>query len=80
MAVVQNQAESHSDPSGSLRDLAFLGRSSYAYGPVLFAQGAMLAGVVASRVLYRGQNLMSFKLQIGYRPVSIGLGLRYFAI
>ena len=45
--------------------LAFLGRSSYAYGPLLFAQGAMLAGVVASRVLYRGQNLMSFKLQIG---------------
>ncbi|HEX7159164.1 MAG TPA: hypothetical protein VF214_09130 [Edaphobacter sp.] len=45
--------------------LAFLGRSSYAYGPLLFAQGAMLAGVMASRVLYRGQNLMSFKLQIG---------------
>jgi len=45
--------------------LAFLGRSSYAYGPLLFAQGAMLAGVVASRVLYMGQNLRSFKLQIG---------------
>ena len=45
--------------------LAFLGRSSYAYGPLLFAQGAMLAGVMASRVLYMGQNLTSFKLQIG---------------
>ena len=44
--------------------LAFLGRSSYAYGPLLFAQGAMLAGVVASRVLYHGQRLMSFKVQI----------------
>jgi hypothetical protein len=44
--------------------LAFLGKSSYAYGPLLFAQGALLAGDVASRVLYNGENLMSFKLQI----------------
>ena len=45
--------------------LAFLGKSSYAFGPILFAQGAMLAGLVASRVLYRGESLTSFKLQIG---------------
>jgi len=45
--------------------LAFLGRSAYAFGPVLFAQGAMLAGLVAARVLYRGESLTSFKLQIG---------------
>jgi hypothetical protein len=45
--------------------LAFLGRSAYAFGPILFAQGAMLCGVVASRVLYRGESLLSFKLQIG---------------
>lgn len=44
--------------------LAFLGKSAYAFGPILFAQGAMLAGVVASRVLYRGERLTSFKLQI----------------
>jgi hypothetical protein len=44
--------------------LAFLGKSAYAFGPILFAQGAMLAGMVASRVLYRGENLLSFKLQI----------------
>src|ERR1700741_1687536 len=44
--------------------LAFLGRSAYAFGPVLFAQGAMLAGLVAARVLYRGESLTSFKLQI----------------
>ncbi len=44
--------------------LAFLGKSVYAFGPILFAQGAMLAGVVADRVLYRGENLLSFKLQI----------------
>jgi hypothetical protein len=45
--------------------LAFLGKSVYAFGPILFAQGGMLAGVVASRVLYRGESLLSFKMQIG---------------
>ena len=45
--------------------LAFLGKSAYAFGPILFAQGAMLAGLVASRVLYRGESLVSFKFQIG---------------
>lgn len=45
--------------------LAFLGKASWAYGPLLFAQGTMLAGIVASRVLYHGQQLMSFKMQIG---------------
>ena len=44
--------------------LAFLGKSAYAFGPILFAQGAMLAGLVASRVLYRGESLLTFKLQI----------------
>jgi hypothetical protein len=44
--------------------LAFVGKSSYAFGPVLFAQGAILAGLLASRVLYRGESLMSFKFQI----------------
>ncbi|HEX8815866.1 MAG TPA: hypothetical protein VF753_10235 [Terriglobales bacterium] len=44
--------------------LAFLGRSAYAFSPILFAQGAMLAGLVASRVLYNGEKLLAFKLQI----------------
>jgi hypothetical protein len=44
--------------------LAFLGRSGYAFSPILFAQGAMLAGVIASRVLYRGESLLSFQLEI----------------
>jgi hypothetical protein len=56
-----NLIPTHPDRCGGL---AFLGRSSYAHGPLLFAQGAMLAGVVASRVLYRGESLTSFKLQI----------------
>jgi hypothetical protein len=45
--------------------LAFVGKSAYAFGPILFAQGAILAGVVASRVLYKGESLLSFKLQMG---------------
>lgn len=44
--------------------LGFLGRSAYAFAPILFAQGAMLAGVVATRVLERGESLTSFKVQI----------------
>src|SRR5664279_1124262 len=39
----------HPDRAGGL---AFLGKSSYAFSPILFAQGALLAGVIASRVLY----------------------------
>jgi hypothetical protein len=57
-----NVIPSHPDRCAGL---GFLGKSSYAFGPILFAQGAMLAGVVASRVLYRGESLLSFKLQIG---------------
>ena len=54
----------HPDRAGGL---AFVGSSAYAFGPILFAQGAMLAGLVASRVLYRGESLFSFKLQgIGF--------------
>jgi len=54
----------HPDRAGGL---AFVGSSVYSFGPVLFAQGAMLSGVIASRVLYRGENLLSFKLQaIGF--------------
>lgn len=56
-----NLITSHPDRCGGL---AFLGTSSYAFGPLLFAQGAMLAGVVAARVLYMGQSLKSFQLQI----------------
>jgi hypothetical protein len=56
-----NLIPSHPDRAAGL---AFLGKSAYAFGPILFAQGAMLAGLVAERVLYRGQSLVSFKLQI----------------
>ena len=57
-----NLIPSHPDRCAGL---GFLGKSSYAFGPILFAQGALLAGLVASRVLYGGEDLLSFKLQIG---------------
>ena len=57
-----NLIPTHPDRCGGL---AFLGKSVYAFGPILFAQGTMLAGLVASRVLYRAESLLSFKLQIG---------------
>lgn len=50
----------HPDRAGGL---AFLGKGTYAFGPILFAQGALLAGVIATRILYGGQTLMSFKLE-----------------
>jgi hypothetical protein len=50
----------HPDRAGGL---AFLGKSAYAFGPILFAQGILLAGLIASRVLYGGENLFSFKMQ-----------------
>ncbi len=43
--------------------LAFLGKSAYAFCPILFAQGAILAGIIATRVFYNGESLLSFKGQ-----------------
>jgi len=51
----------HPDRAGGL---GFLGQSTYAFGPILFAQGAMLAGLIASQIFYGGQNLLAFKLPI----------------
>jgi hypothetical protein len=43
----------HPDRAGGI---GFLGKSSYAFSPVFFAQGVMLAGWIASRVLYGGRS------------------------
>lgn len=42
--------------------LSFLGKSTYAFAPLLFAQGALLAGIIGTRVLYGGQSLLTFKV------------------
>ena len=44
--------------------IGFLGQSAYAFGPILFAQGSMLAGLIANRVLHGGENLMAFKMEL----------------
>jgi hypothetical protein len=56
-----NLIPTHPDRCGGL---SIVGKSSYAYAPILFAQGVILAGIVADRVLYRGDKLQSFKFQI----------------
>jgi hypothetical protein len=50
----------HPDRAGGL---GFLGHSTYAFGPILFAQGAILAGIIAGRVLYDGQSLLALKME-----------------
>ena len=51
----------HPDRAGGI---GFLGASSYAFAPILFAQGALTAGLIAGRVFYQGQNLPSFRITI----------------
>jgi hypothetical protein len=45
--------------------LAIIGGSAYAFGPIVFAQGTMLAGLIASRIFYQGESILLFKLQAG---------------
>ncbi len=51
----------HPDLAGGI---GFLGKSSYGFVPLLFAHGALLSGLIASRVLYGGQTLQSFNVQV----------------
>jgi hypothetical protein len=51
----------HPDEAGGI---GFIGRSTYAFAPVLFAQGALLAGLIASRIFHQGRSLASFKLSL----------------
>jgi hypothetical protein len=51
----------HPDRTGGL---GFLGESTIAFAPLLFAQGALLSGQIASRILYNGQSLLAFKMTI----------------
>jgi hypothetical protein len=52
---------SHPDRCGGL---GFLPAVCYALAPVLFAQGAMLAGLMANRIFYAGAKLPDFKLEL----------------
>ena len=57
-----NLMPTHPDRCGGL---SFVGKSSYSFAPILFAQGTILAGIVADHVLYGGESLQSFKFLIG---------------
>jgi hypothetical protein len=48
----------HPDRAGGIN---FLGRASYAFAPILIAQGAILAGTFADRVVLEGQPFLGFK-------------------
>ena len=51
---------SHPDRSGGI---GFLGKGTYAFGPILFAQGTLLSAMIATRVLYEGKTLQSFQFE-----------------
>jgi hypothetical protein len=44
--------------------LGFLGMSSAAFAPLLLAQGALLAGLLANPILFSGARLTAFKMEI----------------
>jgi len=52
----------HPDHSAGL---GFLAQISYAFGPLLVAQGALVAGMIADRIFYAGARLPQFKVEIG---------------
>jgi hypothetical protein len=51
----------HPDGAGGI---GFLGKTSYAFAPLVFAQGVLMSGWIASRIFHRGESLMSFKVSV----------------
>jgi len=51
----------HPDRAGGL---GFIGNSVFAFIPVLFAQTAVLAGVIGSKILHEGMTLPAFYMEI----------------
>jgi hypothetical protein len=56
-----NLLPAHPDRVGGL---GFLGQSCYAFAPLLFAQGALQAGLIANQVLHENVKFASFKMMI----------------
>jgi len=56
-----NLVPTHADRTGGL---GFLGGSVTAFAPLLMAQGAMLAGLIASQIFHAGRSLPEFKVEI----------------
>jgi hypothetical protein len=51
----------HPDRTGGI---GFLGGSANAFAPLLIAQGATLAGLIAGQIFHGGENLLGFKVEI----------------
>lgn len=70
----------HADRTGGI---GFLGNTTLAFGPVLAAQGAVLAGMMASKIFFGGQVLTDFRVQIvaflGFFVVATLVPLSVFA-
>jgi hypothetical protein len=63
----------HPDGAGGL---GFLGKTSLGFSALLFAHSALLAGQIASRILYNGEKLLASELTIvGYVVFSIAATL-----
>ena len=56
-----NLVPTHPDCAGGL---GFLAGSAHAMMPLLFAQGATVAGVIANRIFFQGARLPQFKIEI----------------
>ena len=56
-----NLLPTHPDRSAGL---GFLSNVSFAFVPLLLAQGALVAGTMSNRILYAGARLIDFKLDI----------------
>jgi hypothetical protein len=52
-----------------LAGLGFLASMAHAFAPLAVAHGAMLAGLIASRIFYAGAGLLQFKVEIAVMVV-----------
>jgi hypothetical protein len=59
--ITLNLLPTHPDRSAGL---GFLSNVSFAFVPLLLAQGALVAGTMSNRILYGGAHLINFKLDI----------------
>jgi hypothetical protein len=62
----------HPDRAGGLN---FLGTASYAFAPILIAQGAVLAGMFADRVVLERESFLDFKVTAAFLAIFWVLAL-----
>lgn len=66
-------APMHPDHNGGI---GFLSRIGYAFAPLLLAQGALLAGMIANHIFFEGAKLATFKLEIAaFVAIMVGVVL-----